>query len=83
MSVRFGSCACCAGRLRAPASAVSRRSFVAGGIAGLGAIPTGLGGARPAVAQAAAPAAGKPQRIDVHHHYFPPFHAEFIAARRD
>jgi 6-methylsalicylate decarboxylase len=84
MSVRFGGCACCAGQLRAPASAVvSRRSFVAGGIAGLGAVATGLGGARPAVAQAPAAGTGKPQRIDVHHHYIPPFHAEFIASRRD
>jgi 6-methylsalicylate decarboxylase len=85
VSIRFGGCACCAGEPRAPASAVSRRSFVAGGIAGLGAIATGLGGARPATAQGAAPAAGagKPQRIDVHHHYIPPFHGEFIASRRD
>jgi predicted TIM-barrel fold metal-dependent hydrolase len=85
MGVRFGACACCAAPLRAPTSRASRRSFVAGGFACLGAAAVHLSAARTAAAQIAAPAiaAGTPRRVDVHHHYIPPFHAEAIASRRD
>jgi predicted TIM-barrel fold metal-dependent hydrolase len=72
MGIRFGACACC-DELRAPMSRVSRRRFIAGGLACLGA----------AAVPIAAPAAGASQRIDVHHHYIPPFHADFIESRRD
>jgi 6-methylsalicylate decarboxylase len=72
MGIRFGSCACCA----APVSRVSRRAFVAGGIASLG-----IAAAPRVVAPAIT--ADSPRRIDVHHHYIPPFHADFIASRRD
>jgi 6-methylsalicylate decarboxylase len=84
MRIRFAGCSCCAGEPYA-SGGMTRRSFVAGGTAGLVAIATHLGGTRSATAQIAAPAfvAGKPQRIDVHHHYIPPFHAEYIASRRD
>jgi predicted TIM-barrel fold metal-dependent hydrolase len=75
MGVRFGACACCADALPASTSRVSRRGFVAGGFACLGATAAPL--AAPAIA------AGTPQRIDVHHHYIPPFHADAIASRRD
>ncbi len=54
---------------------LSRRNFLAGGVAALG-----LGtaqGSRPALAQAPA----KP-RIDVHHHYLPPFHREVLSKNR-
>jgi 6-methylsalicylate decarboxylase len=86
MSFRFGACACCgADEFGTPGFNMSRRRFVAGGIAGLGAMAAGLDGVPPAAAQIAAPAvvAGKPHRIDVHHHYIPPFHAEFLTSRRD
>jgi predicted TIM-barrel fold metal-dependent hydrolase len=75
MGIRFGACACCTDALRAPTSRVSRRSFVAGGIAGLAVT----------AAQIPAPAiaAGNPHRVDVHHHYIPPFHADFLASRTD
>jgi 6-methylsalicylate decarboxylase len=75
MGIRFGACACCADASHAPAARVSRRSFVAGGIASLAATAAPI--------PAPAVAAGKPHRVDVHHHYIPPFHAEFIASRRD
>jgi predicted TIM-barrel fold metal-dependent hydrolase len=45
---------------------ITRRGFVAGGIAAVGAAATGLG-ASPAAAQGA-----NPRRIDVHHHLAPP-----------
>lgn len=77
MRMRFSGCACCASQL-APKAGISRRRFVAGGIAGLAASP--LGAAAPRAARAATT---DPHRIDVHHHYIPPFHADSIAARRD
>ncbi len=59
----FARCTCCLNELGA--AAVSRRDFVAGGVAalGLGAV---AGFAPKATAQA------KPHRIDVHHHISPP-----------
>src|SRR3979411_1988884 len=60
-------CCCCTRPLPA-AGQVSRRNFLAGGVAALG---LGTTQARPALAQA------QPRsRIDVHHHYLPPFHRE-------
>ena len=72
---RLSSCFCCnnAPTLQA-GDGVSRRNFVAGGVAALG-----LGAAaasRPARAQPA------PRRIDVHHHYLPPFMRPILAANR-
>jgi 6-methylsalicylate decarboxylase len=73
---RLSGCFCCAGNSATPDGAtVSRRNFIAGGAAALG-----LGAAaasRPARAQAPA----KP-RIDVHHHYLPPFHRPVLLANR-
>jgi predicted TIM-barrel fold metal-dependent hydrolase len=60
-------CACCG------TGVSSRRAFLAGSMAA--AVST-----RAALAQ---PAAASPRtRIDVHHHYVPPFHAEAMASRR-
>src|SRR5437588_9878063 len=77
----FGGSVCC----RAGADP-ARRSFLAGGAGALGVgAAVGAGVSRTVWAQAtAAPAAGpaaagaaKP-RIDVHHHFIPPFHVEAI-----
>jgi 6-methylsalicylate decarboxylase len=77
MSIRFGGCACCGDAFGAP-PVMNRRSFVAGAIAGAFAAPLC------AAAQIAPPAVpSRPHRIDVHHHYIPPFHADYIAGRRD
>ena len=71
----FG-CSCCSS-FGPTASNPSRRRFLAGGIASLG---LGIGSpAAPAAAQA--PVAAK-SRIDVHHHFVPPFHADVMATRR-
>jgi predicted TIM-barrel fold metal-dependent hydrolase len=72
---RLSGCVCCNGAFAAPArTSVSRRNFVAGGVAALG---LGAGAAsRPARAQ------GARTRIDVHHHYLPPFHRPVLLANR-
>src|SRR3982074_3655891 len=66
-------CFCCTDPLPA-ATHVSRRNFLAGGVAALG---LGTTQARPALAQARPRA-----RIDVHHHYLPPFHRETLLKNR-
>jgi predicted TIM-barrel fold metal-dependent hydrolase len=80
----FG-CGCCvtpAAAGRNPADpgnspALSRRNFVAGGIAAFGFGAAAVGSPRPTFAQAnTAPA--KPQRIDVHHHISPPVWVEAL-----
>jgi 6-methylsalicylate decarboxylase len=75
----FLTCSCCRPAV-APLNP-ARRNFLAGGIAALG---LGAATATPAIAQTpatpTAPAASK--RIDVHHHYVPPFYAEALAQRR-
>ncbi len=71
-------CLCCEPTLSSPA--LGRRNFLAGGIAafGLGTAAAAIG-APNVLAQPAPPAK---TRIDVHHHYVPPFHAEVMAVRR-
>jgi 6-methylsalicylate decarboxylase len=75
----FFACACCDGAAasRVPgwiSPTVSRRNFVAGGVAalGYGAAAAGV----PAVAQA------RPHRIDVHHHISPPLWVEALKRAR-
>jgi 6-methylsalicylate decarboxylase len=63
----FTGCACCDPLAGASGAGVSRRSFVAGGIAALG-----LGAAAVTAAPTKAAAQAKPSRIDVHHHLSPP-----------
>jgi 6-methylsalicylate decarboxylase len=70
----FRSCSCCE-RAAAPASP-ARRHFLAGGIAALG-----LGAAEVATPAAAQTPPAR-TRIDVHHHYVPPVHADVMAAHR-
>ena len=62
----FDDCLCCEPRPQFSAAAVSRRAFVAGGVAAAAAVATGAPIASEALAQA------KPHRIDVHHHVVPP-----------
>src|SRR5258706_15355083 len=71
---RLAGCSCC--NDSAPTrvgAAVSRRNFIAGGVAALGL------GATATNARAQAPA--KP-RIDVHHHYLPPIQREALLKGR-
>jgi predicted TIM-barrel fold metal-dependent hydrolase len=65
----FRGCACCLPSMPAPIG-VTRRSFLSG-VASVGAA-TSLGAPK-VFAQT-----GQPQRIDVHHHMIPPFHAEAL-----
>ena len=53
-----------------------RRRFLTGGIATFGL------GATAALGQQAAPAPPAKTRIDVHHHYIPPFHADIMESKR-
>jgi 6-methylsalicylate decarboxylase len=70
---RLSGCSCCNGAPTPPAG-VSRRNFLAGGVAALG---LGAGAAsQPARAQAAKP------RIDVHHHYLAPVQREVFLKQR-
>ena len=64
-------CFCCNDPLPT-AGHVSRRNFLAGGVAALG---LGTTQGRPALAQS------RP-RIDVHHHYLPPFHRDTLLKNR-
>jgi len=68
-------CFCCNDPLPS-AGHVSRRNFLAGGVAALG---LGTTQARPALAQAPAPARS---RIDVHHHYLAPVQREALLKSR-
>src|SRR5499427_9419108 len=70
---RLAGCFCCNG-ISATPGAVNRRNFIAGGAAALG---LAAGASKPARAQAPA----RP-RIDVHHHYLPPFHRPVLLANR-
>jgi 6-methylsalicylate decarboxylase len=81
---RFSNgCACC--EITALPTNPARRNFLAGGIAALGLAGELVGGLglnaadpRPAAAQPAGPKS----RIDVHHHYLPPVHAEAMKKNR-
>jgi predicted TIM-barrel fold metal-dependent hydrolase len=69
----FRACLCCQPQV-APENP-ARRNFLAGGIAALG---LGASALKPAAAQALA----QKTRIDLHHHYVPPVHAEAISKNR-
>jgi predicted TIM-barrel fold metal-dependent hydrolase len=77
---RLSGCFCCNSDPAAAAAGVSRRNFLAGGVAALG---LGVGSAsRPARAQAAKPPQAVKPRIDVHHHYLAPVQREaFVKVR--
>jgi predicted TIM-barrel fold metal-dependent hydrolase len=69
----FRGCVCCP---TAPVATggggdLSRRNFLAGGVAALGIGASAVGSARPAQAQSPART-----RIDVHHHFIPKFHID-------
>jgi predicted TIM-barrel fold metal-dependent hydrolase len=66
-------CFCCTDTPTIPAASVNRRNFLAGGVAALG-LGTASGPAR-----AQAPARS---RIDVHHHYLPPFQRATLLKNR-
>jgi predicted TIM-barrel fold metal-dependent hydrolase len=69
----FGGCACCAPPQEA--GRVSRRRFLAGGIAAGAALGLGV--------SAAAAQSDKPHRIDVHHHLAPPrWIADVVVGRK-
>jgi predicted TIM-barrel fold metal-dependent hydrolase len=68
----YFACGCCdgAGAVSNRSTAISRRNFVAGGVAAFGAGAAAASLPAPAIAQGTANA--KPHRIDVHHHISPP-----------
>jgi predicted TIM-barrel fold metal-dependent hydrolase len=69
------TCLCCEPAPAPLAAPTSRRNFLAGGAAALGlGAATAIGRAAPAMAQASK------TRIDVHHHFVPPFHVEAMMA---
>jgi len=70
---RLSGCVCCIETPSGPATGVSRRNVLAGGVAALG---LGAAASLPARAQPAKP------RIDVHHHYLAPVQREaFLKVR--
>jgi 6-methylsalicylate decarboxylase len=70
----LSGCACCDQPALFAATPVSRRNFLSGSAAVVGAAASGFSAA-PALAQAPA----KPRRIDVHHHVIPPVQREALA----
>jgi 6-methylsalicylate decarboxylase len=68
----FANCSCCL-PARTPSAPLGRRSFLAGGIAALG-----LG----SLAAPAVRAQGAARKIDVHHHFLPPEHREFLTKHK-
>ena len=72
----FTSCACCKPLAASRGPALSRRTFLAGSAAALGATASVIGA--PAIRAQAQPAK---TRIDVHHHMVPPAHADFLKAK--
>jgi predicted TIM-barrel fold metal-dependent hydrolase len=72
----FFACGCCAGTGADATSAVSRRNFVAGGMAAFGFGVAAAGMPAPAIAQVTEKA--KPHRIDLHHHISPPVWTEAV-----
>jgi len=75
----LSGCGCCATGFAASGAAPTRRNVLVGGIASLGFGATGM--ISPARAQAQGQAQAK-TRIDVHHHFVPPVHADAMATRR-
>ena len=71
------SCACCTAPDPIAGQAVSRRNFIAGGVAALG-----LGAAAALEPRPAAAQAQKRTRVDVHHHFLAPFHREVLSKNR-
>ncbi len=73
------ACTCCRAEAASfRATAVSRRKFLAGGLAAFG-----LGSSTGIAAEVAQPPTILPTRIDVHHHFLAPFHRDvFLKHRR-
>ena len=69
-------CSCCQPGFAVTSLEAGRRSFLTGSIASLGLSATA------ALGQQTPPAPAAKTRIDVHHHYVPPFHADIMATKR-
>jgi len=80
MKHRLSGCVCCAGPAAAAVAGLDRRNFLAGGVAALGLGATAATGLPSAARSQAARSAAK--RIDVHHHFMPPFHRDILLASR-
>jgi predicted TIM-barrel fold metal-dependent hydrolase len=74
----FANCGCCVPNLAPSAPALSRRNLLSGGIAALGLGTAAVALGAPAVRAQARSAASPLPRIDVHHHFLPPAHAEAL-----
>jgi predicted TIM-barrel fold metal-dependent hydrolase len=65
------TCGCCVPAVARPSLEIARRNFLAGGISALGlGAAAAISRVTPAASQASA------TRIDVHHHFIPPFHVD-------
>ena len=73
----FSRCLCCGPATPPAGHAISRRTFVAGGMSAIGA-----GLAPFSAAPAEAETSAKPHRIDVHHHIIPPMQVEALRRNR-
>ncbi len=77
----FSGCACCKPAPALASTPVSRRPVSRRNVLAAGAAAAALGLERSSSASAQTPA--KPRRIDVHHHFVPPVHAEALAAHKN
>jgi 6-methylsalicylate decarboxylase len=73
----LAACGCCPIGFAALPPGATRRNFLAGGIAALG-----LGTAANSISAPSVKAQSAKTRIDVHHHFIPPQHADTMATRR-
>jgi predicted TIM-barrel fold metal-dependent hydrolase len=78
----FPRCTCCDPGLMPVRTIAGRRNFLAGGVASLSLGAAAVIAGAPAVLAQAPAAAPVKVRIDVHHHFVPPVHADIMATRR-
>ena len=75
----LSQCSCCQAAPAFAAPPLSRRNFLKQGVA---ATAVGLAATAAAAPPVSAQAPAKPRRIDVHHHFVPPVHAQALNAHK-
>lgn len=75
----LSQCSCCQAAPAFATPSLSRRNFLKHGVA---ATAVGLAATAAAAPPASAQAPAKPRRIDVHHHFVPPVHAQALNAHK-
>src|SRR5882724_7637853 len=73
----FRTCGCCEPTAARATLNAARRNFLVGGAAALG---LGAAGAMSRTTPAQTASRADPTRIDVHHHFIPPFHSDSMMA---